>query len=289
MSTVIAIANFFTALLAKVPGEAWGALIAIGGVLLASRAARKESAKQRLFEMRRTVYLEAAEAIARAQNVIGSMGDLEIPNRDIARDVNAAVATLAKIQVVGHPDTVRAVTNYQAVLTEALTALWPKRWELLNRRKIIEVQEKAVAGQLADKDRWLEEMKQQNVQGLPDPQHFKRIQQQFDTAEKLRLGFTERLAALNAEQLRDALVHFEHGLQELDRLMQAIPPALARSRAELELPGDESEFVAILTQLKDRQQSAVRGLSERILQTLTPPQRKPPPPPTPPAPPPAAT
>jgi uncharacterized membrane protein len=280
-----------------IPDAVWAAIAASGitlfGVYLANKNSRtqlrmqldasaKESGRQRHFEMRRAVYLDAAEAIARAQNVVGSMGDVDLPNREIATKINSAVETLAKILVVGHPETVKGVANYQAILTEALAALWPKRWELLNRRKLIAVQEKAIAAQLADKERWLEQMKQANVQGRPDPQLFQNLQGQFEVAEKLRLDFTQQLAALNEVQARESLEHFDHGLHQLAKLMQAIPTALARSRAELELPGEEIEFVAILTELKERQQAAVRELAEKVRAAVAATQRKEPPPPPPP-------
>src|SRR2546426_871985 len=80
--TAMSVACSLASLLATfhMPGEVWGALIAIGGVLLASRLSRKEAARQRQFEMRRTVYLEGAEVIARANMVLGRMSDLDLPN-----------------------------------------------------------------------------------------------------------------------------------------------------------------------------------------------------------------
>lgn len=274
------------------------AVVTITGVLLANWNSRKqlrmqleasaqEAARQRHFEMRRTVYLEASEAIAKAQHLVACMADIELPNREIGYGINAAIATLAKIHVVGHPDTVRAVAEYQAVLNEVMCALWPMRWSLLNRHKVIEVQEKAVNAQAADKDRWLEQMKQANVQGHPDPGLFQKLQKQFDAAEELRVRFGEKLAALTEEQGFELLKYLELGMQQLEKLMEKIPAALTRSRSELEVPGEESELAAILTALKDRQQAATRSLTRTIQEAMEA-QRRRRPPPAPKPPPPSA-
>src|SRR5437764_4375039 len=236
-----------------------GALIVAGftivAVILANRtsrlqlrlqlqAAAEEATRARRFEMRRTVYLEGAEAIARANMLLGRMADLDMPNVEIARIISETIARLAKIQIVATLETVRAVSVYQATLSECLSALWPKRWELLARARVLADYDEQIKALAADRDRWLEQIKVGNVQGLPaaQPQVWKGLWHQHQTAERLRADFAAKHDALRLVQTREQLEYLEFCLRQAVPMLTVIPAALTHARAELEQPGDQATF-----------------------------------------------
>ena len=88
------------AIAANVPDTVWAAIVASGitlfGVHFANRNSRKqlrmqldhatnEATRKRTFEMRQTVYLGGAEAIARATALVGRMNHLALTDDEIIR------------------------------------------------------------------------------------------------------------------------------------------------------------------------------------------------------------
>jgi hypothetical protein len=135
---VMAWNSLVSATLAKIPGEVWGALIAIGGVLLATLNSNRQGARQRLFEMRRSVYLEGADAIARASALVGRLTDLKLDTGEVARVMNETAAGLARIHVVGKLQTVSAVMDFQAAFVGTIGRLCLERAPLTNRESTLD-------------------------------------------------------------------------------------------------------------------------------------------------------
>jgi hypothetical protein len=87
------------------------AAAALFGVWLANRSsarqlaaqldvAAREATRAREFEARRDVYLDAAEAIATGQSVIGVMLDVTISEAEIRENLTACLGKLAKVNVI---------------------------------------------------------------------------------------------------------------------------------------------------------------------------------------------
>jgi hypothetical protein len=113
----------------QIPDTVWGALagsiLTLTGVFLTNWNSRKQlgmqlehSARQedrkRYMDLRRDVYLPAAEAIMRSNGVISKLVDLSVSENDVAQTIQESFAILAKMHVVGKERTVAAVIAYQA-------------------------------------------------------------------------------------------------------------------------------------------------------------------------------
>ena len=257
------------AFLTRIPGEVWGALIAIGGVSLAAHFSRKEGGRERQFDMRRRVYLDGAEAIARANASVARMADLELPNTEIARIGNETIERLAKVQVVATVPTVRAIADYQVTINECMTELWPGRWALLARAGAIAALTEQIRTAIADRDRWLEQIKQANVRGMAVTDATSQgilqgLWAQYNIAEELRVKFTDQHRALLREQHREQLKFVEECLTKVQPLLTHLPAALTRARAELGLgQNEEQEFQRIMASTAERSAAAVRRLAAK--------------------------
>ncbi len=275
--------DWFSRLLAAfghVPDTVWAAVIASGitlfGVYLANRnsrahlrmqieASEKEAARARLFEMRRNVYLEGAEAIARANSTLGRMADLDLPNTQITQVVLELIARLAKVQAIATPETVQAAVDYLSTFGECQAALWPQRWQLLGRARLIASTEQQLATWVADRDRWMEQIKHANVEGASTarPAIYNGLWLQYNNAESFRAKTAEQLGALWRVQTHEQLEFLDVCLSQTVPMLQVLPTVLTRVRSELELPGDEATFLRILTEAAQRQGTAARELAKK--------------------------
>jgi hypothetical protein len=79
----------------------------------------------------------------------------------------------------------------------------------------------------------------------------------------LRADAEAHCNALRLLQAREQLEFLEECLNQAVPMLTAVPAALTRARAELELSGDQATFQQILTEGSARQSAAVRGLAQK--------------------------
>ena len=124
--------------LASIPDVVWAALLAslltLSGVLLANRDSRmrqtpelKHDASQRNREremaLRRDVYLRAAEAISRVQNMLMRLTDLSVSEQDFSASFCRDSSAMAQVQLVGANNTVQAISAFGPELSAAFLEL----------------------------------------------------------------------------------------------------------------------------------------------------------------------
>jgi hypothetical protein len=132
------------ALLAAIIGSCGALLISIVSVWNSRRQLRIQLERQayefklsREMSLRRDVYLEAAEAIARATNSLNELADVGASGAELARRFTADFATIAKVHVIGSLETIDALmrvtqelSNSQSVLNSARLPLMSLQREL---------------------------------------------------------------------------------------------------------------------------------------------------------------
>jgi hypothetical protein len=137
-------------------GSAWTVLAAlIGtcgaliGVILSVWNSRKQLRLQleqqgrefklgREMNLRRDVYLEAAVAVARATGSLTELADVTRSSNDLARQFATDYAAIAKVHVVGAPDTIEALIAVTGELGKAQAELNARRIPLLGRQHRID-------------------------------------------------------------------------------------------------------------------------------------------------------
>ena len=106
-----------------------GALAAIISAYFTNRAAERrfqqqlafdatQRAKQREAELRKGIYLEAVEAIAKLQEYLANAGNLNIPMPALAEVLKGANASLAKALLVGSPQAFAAILGVQDLFAD---------------------------------------------------------------------------------------------------------------------------------------------------------------------------
>ena len=153
--------HYFVPVFSLVPDVIWSAIIASGltflGVTLSNRANRKcllmqlnhaaqQKDKERELQIRKEVYMEAAEAIAEA------IKDIQLlPNRIIRTDnleiCNKLLPALAKVHMVGTLDTVKNTIQFMGKFNQSTLSIVPEitkfavlKQELANLNSLSEIQ-----------------------------------------------------------------------------------------------------------------------------------------------------
>jgi hypothetical protein len=146
-------------------GSVWTILVAVVGscgILIVSFMSLVHSRRQlrvqleqqsreakiaREMSLRRDVYLEAAVAVARATSSLNELADVTVESKELAQRFAADFACIAKVHVVGSPDTIEALMGVTRELENAQAELNAARIPMAERRHRME------AAQMGSEDR----------------------------------------------------------------------------------------------------------------------------------------
>lgn len=259
-------------LLESVPATFWGvvfgSLLSLGGVALTNRASdrrlraqfeheRMQKAKEREMALRKEVFLAAAEAVAAGMNAISRFSNLDLPNDQITSDYIEKSPAIAKVHVIAKAETIQAMVSFTGELGALFLKLIAKRFELMGDRSAIALIDSQVADFGKERDRILELIKQQNIEGVVGDRRWNVLQGNFDFERKRinealtrRAQLVETLQPKHLEFMRDCV----HHTSVLGRLLV---PALSAIRAELELPFDDDSYQKLVSESMARQQQAI--------------------------------
>lgn len=274
--------------LKSIPDVVWAAIIAsliaivgtLGGVLLTLWDNRKRltaqlthDAKQRdrerEMEIRREVYLAAAEAVAEAQERLGQVASMDI--QEVGKKFSGTSLSPAtnKVQLIGSEATVKAVSAFTRKYGEALMALMPKKIHLTRiQAEVNELNSKINATQASRR-----EMIQQ-FQSIPKtPENAILIQNIHNSFQESEKTLEAQMQARDANQALANKLFFELLDESLACTIETgefLVEANLAVRRELDLPIGE-EFYRKMTSdnrkavkeafekyLKDVQESATK-------------------------------
>ena len=271
----------FHAFLTSIPDVIWSGVIAslltLGGVLLANRSSTtrlrlqlqhesQEKAKQRRAELRRDVFLVAAEEFVKANGYLVALpnADFSIPNA--ITPIQSFFAAAAKLQMVADTKTALCASqlsgNYGQLLFKALQLARPiqgvKFDAELSKRHYDEAQ--------VEIKRVLAAMTALNEQGKPDPEKFAALGRSFEfqraQADKFAAEQQHSLnqaKAFHIEFLRDFLPSAkEIGIQTMALMIEI--------RREFEIESDggamENELRAQWQRMDESISSLLRSFDE---------------------------
>jgi hypothetical protein len=186
--------------------------------------------RERAMSLRREVYLEAAEALAHANTLLGRMSDIENDQEVLEQELAADLAKIAKIHIVGSDRTIQAVMDYANALAPAVIELVAKRGPLMIRKADI-------AERILAQSRMVTEARDSHVAAMGE------------------------LWRLQTEGIFDIV---RHSLALVDRVTRLLPPAILAIRSEMELPLAPHWYASLWIE----QLANVRAVAERLLGSL---------------------
>lgn len=126
--------NQFVATIAEIPEAVWGAMvgavIALAGVGVQLWHDRRERERERRFDAKKDVYVEAAEALASAQAFLSGFARTDVPIAEQLSTLQGNPGWLNKLHIFAGHATLSAVTAAGDYFTDAAADLASKRFAL---------------------------------------------------------------------------------------------------------------------------------------------------------------
>lgn len=203
----------------------------------------KEREKERIHEMRRSIYLPAVRGMSNAIKSISSLTHEDADVAEVSSEFSCAISDVDGLALVAGEHLIEASTEFTMQTTKAFFSLLALRTRLNDG-----VVEKLVIGQsidhsLAEQSRLVELLKKINIDGPSDPDQFNRVLKQLDLLTPELEGLFRRR---DANQKAVEALHTEllaHLCDHTKPLVVSVTRATSRMRQELGLPSREDVFV----------------------------------------------
>lgn len=202
--------------------------------------------------IKKEVYLKAAEALTRTQNIISSFSNLNIPNEEITKNMVDDSGVMAKVQIVGTKETVRATTVFMAVIGTKTLDLMLERSTLLERKVTIEEVERLKIKAQQEIDRYIELMKGLNLQGNQDRGTWSVIERQIDFEKKQIGKHANTIAELWDLQGPEHIAFTRKCMDNFFEVSALLPPIILAVRNELEMEISPKDYLDIFNDNLDK-------------------------------------
>lgn len=195
--------------------------------------------------IKKEVYLQAAGAVTRSQNMITSFSNLNFANEDITVNMVEDSGIMAKIQIVGSKKTVKATTAFMAVIGTKTLELILERSPLIERKSNIEVLEtlREFAGK--EIESYMEIMKKMNLQGNQDKDTWLRIEDQVQFEQGQVDKFNNEINKLVFLQNSEHIAFSKKCFDSFIEVSRLLPPIILSVRNELDLDIEPEDYLDI--------------------------------------------
>jgi hypothetical protein len=245
------------AVLFSVPDSIWasvsGACLALSGVLLSNKSSTArlrdqlqhdaaEKAKERTATLRREVYLDMAEQLARANSHLAKLPNLDPSNINLGEGFQGLFSAAARLQLIAEPKTAVVVSKLMSEYGEIVLDLFEHVPPVHKARTDIKIADQHYTNAQAEIGRLLGEMKRNTESGTRNPAVFQVLQSSFDFQQAQSAKFAaDRDAAWS--RLNVANVSFYRVL--LAKVRDLAPrqvPMMLELRRDLGLTGELDEL-----------------------------------------------
>lgn len=266
----------------QIPSSFWGivfgSIISLGGVFLTNRAGdrrlsaqfeheRLQKTKDREMALRTEVFLDAAEAISAGMKAISRISNLDLTNDQIIGDYSEKSPAIAKVHVIANSETIESIAHFVSELESLYLRLFARRFVLVSEKNDIQLIDNQVAEFGKERDRFLEMIKQYNIEDAADPRRWKVLQDNFQFEQDRitnnlshRAELVEKLRPKHLEFLRDCV-------NESALLSMLIVPVLKAVRTELELQFDDHTYRTLLNESASKLQHAIEDFMMNVAPT----------------------
>ncbi|MDK9717002.1 MAG: hypothetical protein OEL57_03735 [Trichlorobacter sp.] len=271
------------ALIEKIPTTFWGVVVGsfftITGVVITNRSNTKRLKIQldhdremkkleRELNLRKEIYLAAAEAISAGLVLVGRIGNFNIEYNKLMESFEEKSPSITKVNVIASDDTIKAFTAFMEELTGGILRLSHQRIKhgvLQQRISFIQTQlDKA----LEERDRMISLMKEFNLAGSTDKQRWAAIEQNNDFERKRIYELSEEKIELELQLFPAQMGLARECQSEIAILTELLPPLLKCVRNELQLPFDEISFKQVIEGSQRKQKELINQFIDDVTKHL---------------------
>ncbi len=212
----------------------------------------KFAAIEREKNTKKEVYLEAVESIVRSQNMITNFCNLNMLEQEITSCMSTDAGKIARVQIVGEPETVKTVTTFMAAVGTATLNLMLERSELMLRKNDIQTIENLRTRSQQEIDRYIALMKNLNLEGNSDPRLWETINNSVAFEQEQVTKYNSELDQLWLVQNAEHLQFTKHCMDTFFSVSRLLPSAVLAVRGELDLDIAPDDYISIFNENLDK-------------------------------------
>ncbi len=212
----------------------------------------KFAAVEREKNIKKEVYLEAVEAIVRSQNMISNFCNLNMSEQEITSCLSTDAGKIAKVQIVGNPETVKAVSSFMAAVATATLNLMLERSELMLRKNNIQNIEALRGRSQQEVDRYIALMKNLNLEGNSDPRLWETINTSVTYEQNQVTKYNSELDQLWLVQNTEHMNFSTDCMDTFFIVSGLLPNTILSVRSELDLEIAPEDYLAIFNENLDK-------------------------------------
>ena len=198
-------------------------------------------------QLKKEVYMEAAEALTKALNMIANFPNLNESEESLTAEFSLEVGKIAKVQIVGTGKTVQAVTTLMNSIGEATFVLMLARQPLVQRAAAIDVRKRFRDKSQSEVDRYLSIMKSLNLQGNSDQGLWDTINRSIEFENGSINKYNDEIDSLIGVQNKEQAEYSSKCMNTFFEISTLLPNVVLAVREELDLKIDPNEYVEIYT------------------------------------------
>ncbi len=195
--------------------------------------------------IKKEVYLIAAEAVNRSHYMISSFPNLNVSNEEITKNMVEDSGVIAKIQIVGTQETVRATNEFMAAIEISTLDLMLERSKLLERKGAIDEGERLKLKAEEEIDRYIELMKNLSLQVNRNQETWDVIEGQIEFEQKQIVQHTTKVAELWEIQGPEHIAFTRKCMDYFFDISVLLPPMILAVRNELEMDISSKEYLDV--------------------------------------------
>ena len=195
--------------------------------------------KEHTFNLKKDVYLSAAEAISEAIGSIKKYGNLEISDIDVVSGFQQKSSAIAKVFLIGDQSLRKDLRIFMREYNGSILRLMAFRLPLLNVMQTIKSTEATIGTYDVAIDELIKIMRSHNLNGIDDPQRWNPLKSWYEFNVKNRDKLLSERDTL-ANSLRPLRIElFKKSIEEAQKLSEYRIPLQESARKELGLEFDQ--------------------------------------------------
>jgi hypothetical protein len=257
-----------------IPAVFWGVIVgsvfSLSGVYFTNRASERRMKAQfiherdlrkadREIELRKDVYLSVAEAASAGFHMISRLSNLQVTLDTTSAGYLAKAPAIAKLNIIANEITLGAVVKATTEMATAILRISTKRIPLEAKLLQLTAMDAQILASASERARWIEEMKQQNLDVSKDKRRWDIIKSNFDFEQKQNSDMSGEREIFARNFSIQQLDFAEECFAETCGLIEVFVRALAAMRAELGVPTDDVLYSQIFINAKKHQQESLSG------------------------------
>ena len=241
----------------SIPDVVWAAIAAsvltLGGVFLSNKSSTnrlnlqllhdaQQKDKDRKYDLRKNVFLKAAEEITNASMHIETMHEQDLTKVNIGIGLKGLAVAAHQMSLIASTETVNAINELMTGFIESFLKLSCELIPLQNIRTDINILNQTYENYSANVQRLLREMEERNISGKTDHKSWNAITKSFDFNQSECKKISDERSLKWSELNQLALKFFKATINESKSISMLTIPALVGIRKELDLETDEEEY-----------------------------------------------